>query len=385
VVDGSERRPRGKLEFEEEVKAREMEVTRQQEEERAVEGEERETKERVTSVFHGSKESDYAGRSWIENKVKPPKDIDDRQCFLPKKWVYTWSGHTMGVQQIKLFPETAHLLLSAGMDGTVKIWDYHNQRKCLRTYMGHDQGVRDIAFTSDGRRFYSVSYDKNVQYWDTETGQVISTFTNKKTPFCVSVHPDPSMQNIILTGCSNKKAVQWDTNTANIVQEYDEHLGAVNTATFCDGGKRILTTSDDKKIFLWEFGIPVVVKYISEPSMHSVPAVNVSPNGKHLIGQSMDNKIITYEAFKSFKFIAKKQFKGHLNSGYAITPAFSSDGRWVMSGDVDGKLWFWDWQKCKNFRVLKAHDGVCISAIWHPSGTSRVITCGWDGQIKLWD
>lgn len=372
-------------ELEEEVKAREMEVVRQREEERAVEGEERETKERVTSVFHGSKETDYAGRSWIENKVKPPKDIDDRQCFLPKKWVYTWSGHTMGVQQIKLFPETAHLLLSAGMDGTVKIWDYHNQRKCLRTYMGHDQGVRDIAFTSDGRRFYSVSYDKNVQYWDTETGQVISTFTNKKTPFCVSVHPDPSQQNIILTGCSNKKAVQWDTNTCNIVQEYDEHLGAVNTATFHEDGKRILTTSDDKKIFLWEFGIPVVVKHIAEPCMHSVPAVNVSPNGKHLIGQSMDNKIITYEAFGKFKFLAKKQFKGHLNSGYAITPAFSSDGRWVMSGDVDGKLWFWDWQKCKNFRVLKAHDGVCISAIWHPSGPSRVITCGWDGAIKLWD
>ncbi|CAE7892821.1 Cdc40 [Symbiodinium microadriaticum] len=354
-----------------EVKAREEEVARRAEEERAVEGEERETKERITSVFHGNKEKDYAGRSWIENKTNITKDVDDKQCFLPKKWVHTWTGHTMGVQKIRWFPKTAHLLLSAGMDAKIMIWDYHNQRKCLRSYLGHDQAVRDIAFTADGRRFYSVSYDKNIQYWDTETGQIISTFTNKKTPFCVSVHPDPSQQNVIVTGCSNKKAVQWDSNTCTIVQEYDEHMGAVNTATICEDGKRLLTSSDDKKMFLWEFGIPVVVKHIAEPTMHSIPQIVLSPDEKYLIGQSMDNKIIAYEAFGRFKFIARKTFKGHLNSGYAITPGWSADGKWVMSGDADGKLWFWDWGKCKNYRVLKAHDGVCTGCLWYRSQTGN--------------
>lgn len=368
-----------------EVRLQEEEVARQKEEEKAVEGEERETKERITSIFHGSREADYLGRSWLENKAAIGKDVDDKQNFLPKKWIHTWQGHTMGVQQIRWFPKTAHLLLSAGMDAKIKIWDYHNQRKCLRTYMGHDQAVRDVNFTDDGRKFYSASYDKNIQVWDTETGQVITTFTNKKTPFCVSVHPDPASQNIIVAGCSNKKAVQWDANSATIVQEYDEHLGAVNTVTWCEEGKRLITTADDKKIFVWEYGIPVVVKYISEPTMHSCPAVSLSPNKKVILYQSMDNKMICYEAFGRFKFIGKKQFKGHLNSGYAITPGWSADGRWVMSGDSDGKLWFWDFQKMKNYRVLKAHDGVCTSALWHPQHTSRVVTCGWDGAIKLWD
>jgi len=336
-------------------------------------------------VFHGSKDTDFQGRSWIENKSNIPKNIDEKQCFMPKKWIHTWSGHTMGVQCIRFFPGTAHLLLSAGLDAKIKIWDFHNQRKCLRDYTGHDQAVRDINFTEDGRRFYSVSFDKNIQYWDTETGKVIGTYTNKKTPYCVSVHPDAAKQNEIITGCSNKKAVQWDMNSGQIVQEYDEHLGAVNTVTWCEGGRKIMTTSDDKKILIWEYGIPVVVKYIAEETMHSVPAMVLSPDKKFILGQSMDNKIVCYEATGRFKFVPRKQFKGHLNSGYAIKPGFSSDMRWAMSGDSEGKLWFWDWGKQKNYRVIKAHDGVVIDCLWHPVQTSRVVTAGWDGAIKLWD
>ncbi|CDY55054.1 BnaCnng28120D [Brassica napus] len=91
------------------------------------------------------------------------------------------------------------------MDCKVKIWDVYNSGKCMRTYMGHGKAVRDICFSNDGTKFLTAGYDKNIKYWDTETGQ---------------------------------KIVQWDINSGEITQEYDQHLGAVNTITFVDNNRR---------------------------------------------------------------------------------------------------------------------------------------------------
>lgn len=335
------------------------------------------------TTFHGKEERDYQGRSWIS----PPKDAKaaNDHCYIPKRLVHTWSGHTKGVSAIRFFPKHGHLILSAGMDTKVKIWDVFNSGKCMRTYMGHSKAVRDISFCNDGTKFLTAGYDKNIKYWDTETGQVISTFSTGKIPYVVRLNPDDDKQNILLAGMSDKKIVQWDMNTGEITQEYDQHLGAVNTITFVDNNRRFVTSSDDKSLRVWEFGIPVVIKYISEPHMHSMPSISLHPNSNWLAAQSLDNQILIYSTRERFQLNKKKRFAGHIAAGYACQVNFSPDGRFVMSGDGEGKCWFWDWKSCRVFRTLKCHEGVCIGCEWHPLEQSKVATCGWDGLIKYWD
>jgi pre-mRNA-processing factor 17 len=104
-----------------------------------------------------------------------------------------------------------------------------------------------------------------------------------------------------------------------------------------------------------------------------------------MAGTSLDNQILIYSTKDRFKLQHKKVFKGHLVAGYACKPGFSPDGRFLMSGDSEGKVWFWDWKSCKMYKKLKAHDGVVMACEWHPHETSKVATCSWDGTIKYWD
>uniref|UniRef100_A0A0E0NW60 Pre-mRNA-processing factor 17 n=1 Tax=Oryza rufipogon TaxID=4529 RepID=A0A0E0NW60_ORYRU len=286
------------------------------------------------STFHGKEERDYQGRSWIT----PPKDAkaSNERCYIPKRCVHEWVGHTKGVSAIRFFPKYGHLLLSASMDCKIKIWDVLESRTCMRTYMGHSKAVRDISFSNDGTKFLSAGYDRNIQYWDTETGQVISTFSTGKVPYVVKLNPDEDKQHVLLAGMSDKKIVQWDMKSGQITQEYDQHLGAVNTITFVDNNRRFVTSSDDKSLRVWEFGIPVVIKYISEPHMHSMPSISLHPNSNWLAAQSLDNQILIYSTKERFQLNKKKRFAGHIVAGYACQVNFSPDGRFVMSGDGEG-------------------------------------------------
>ncbi|XP_035438224.2 pre-mRNA-processing factor 17 [Spodoptera frugiperda] len=340
------------------------------------------------SIFHIDNATDYQGRSWIappRSETQLRSDTPPDKCFLPKAHIFTWKGHTKGVAAVRWFPGTAHLMLSAGMDCRVKIWEVYGERRCIRTYFGHRQAVRDVNFNNTGDKFLSAAYDRYIKLWDTETGECISRFTSRKVTYCAKFNPDEDKQHLFVAGTSDKKIICWDIRSGEIVQEYDRHLGAVNTITFVDDNRRFVTTSDDKSLRVWEWDIPVDMKYIADPSMHSLPAVTVSPNGKWLACQSMDNKVIVFSALNRFKMNRKKTFSGHMVAGYACSVDFSPDMSYLVSGDADGKCYIWDWKTTKLYKKWKAHDGVCITSLWHPHEPSKLLTAGWDGVIKYWD
>ena len=170
------------------------------------------------------------------------------------------------------------------------------------------------------------------------------------------------------------------------VLSYERHTKAVNTITWIDGGKKLMTSSDDKTIRCWEYGIPVDYRLIADPEMHSMPAAQLSPTGSFLAYQSMDNKILMYDLQGGrVKLLRKRTFRGHVVAGYACQMDWSPDQEYFMSGDGDGKVFVWDFRRMKLLARFKAHDAVTIGIKTLPFETSKSLTWSWDGTVKLWD
>lgn len=140
-----------------------------------------------------------------------------------------------------------------------------------------------------------------------QLGQCKGKYLGDALPYCVTFNPDPTKQPIFLCGRSDKKIVQYDSRTSEIVQDYDEHQGKalcalllaisfpiinslilsdpsgpVNTITFINNNTQFASTSDDKSIKVWEFGLPIVVKNIAEQYMHAITAVSLHPSSKRM-------------------------------------------------------------------------------------------------------
>ena len=340
----------------------------------------------TSSIFHGPAERDYQGRPWCSRPrgVNPEEEHD---CFVPKRVVRTLSGHEKGVWDVAFAPQYGHLLLSASTDKTVKAWNFRQDPEDymnMRTYYGHTEAVKSVRYSGDGASFITASFDRTIKVWDVETGACTASFSNGSIPNqALFSQREPR---VVLSACKNRRVMQYDLRSGEMVQEYNYHLDSVNSVTFYDDGNRFMSTSDDKKILLWDYNTPTPHKYIAEPHMHSMPTATLSPDGANIAGQCMDNTIRVYNTQGRFSLAKNKEFKGHVVSGYACQIAFSPNGRFLACGDEGGQLWFWDWVRCRRLKTLRGHaNGPCIGLKWHPLRPSCVVSCGWDGNIKIWD
>ncbi|KAH8423073.1 hypothetical protein N8T08_004252 [Aspergillus melleus] len=345
-----------------------------------------------TTEFHGTEQFDYMGRTYMhvpqDLDIDLKKDVGSIKNYVPKKLIHTWKSHTKAITSLRFIPNSGHLLLSAAADGKAKIWDVYHQRELLRTFSGHSKAITDTDFHPTGKTFLTASYDRQIKLWDTEYGKCLGRFSTGKTPHVVRFNPNPDLSHEFLAGMSDKKIVQFDTRSGELVQEYDHHLAAINTITFVDENRRFISTSDDKSLRAWEYGIPVPIKFIAEPYMFALTRATPHPNGKYVAFQSGDNQIVVYGATDKFRQNRKKSFRGHNNAGYAIDLKISPDGQFISSGDSGGYVCFWDWKTGKMYHKIMAggkEGGATTCLDWHPQETSKVVTGGLDGLIKYWD
>lgn len=352
-----------------------------------VENEDDEPVEKFSTKFYGKQEKDYLGRSYMhiprDLGINLTREAGSQECFIPKKQAFKWKGHVGGTNKIEFFPNSGHLLLSGGNDHQINLYDTFHNRPLLRKYFGHSRPVKDVTFAQLGQAFVSCGYDRAVNVWDTETGQLLYHLKVGSNPNCVAFH----LQNEVIVGLANSKIQHYDIRqpVTQLVQTYDHHLDSVNSVHVVDNNSKIVSTSDDRSIRVWDLGINIPIKTISDIEQYSMPRAAVHPSKKYFATQSMNNKIMVYQADDRFRQSKNKIFTGHEVAGYAIGIGFSPDGKTLMSGGSRGYAYFWDWKSARFLKSYRVDDKSISTIAAHPQMTSGVAMAGALGTIFYWE
>jgi WD40 repeat protein len=259
---------------------------------------------------------------------------------------------------------------------------YHVNYLCrdddpLRTLRGHEEAVKAVAVSPDGKIVASGSADNTVKLWNLQTGEVIATLTgHSKAVNSVSFSRNG---NILASGSNDNTIKLWNISTHQVIGALTNHTAAVNAVAFSPDGKWLASGSYDRSLRLWDvlsLHESVAFTNYSGP----VIALAFSGDGRQLVTASFE----TYDPVRIYdvEHLQQPDYRLFYQAGFISSVAFSPDGT-TVAWALGHAVVLWDVAHRKLITTLKEAPGI-NSVIFSPDGT-KLATSSDNRTVRLWD
>ena len=185
-----------------------------------------------------------------------------------------------------LYQKFYHNELPKVICGVARMWP-----RGLQQLLGHNHCVSSVAFTPDGSRIASGSFDKTVRVWDASTGMEMLPPLRGHGGWIWSVGFSPDGSKIV-SGSDDWTIRVWDASTGiEIFPPLRGHDSHVRSVAFSPDGSKIVLGSRDKTIRVWDASTGVEMLPPLRGHDGSVNSIVFSPNSSQIVSGSHDKTI----------------------------------------------------------------------------------------------
>lgn len=303
-----------------------------------------------------ARQGDFAAALWyailsLEQGAEPSANDQLRLAYYANNTprLEYMVQHDSAVRAVAFLPKLSEqAFMTAERDGHVRFWDLQRQRKPSLFEYSHEGAVTFISLSPDGRyAITAANGDNTACVWNVATRQQLQSQSNPNP----LAHDRPVTHagfsgdgRRVITTSSDTVVKVWDVLTGELITTLP-HGKQVLWAALDSGGARAVTACIDGVARLWNLGVTSKSPVQEYQHGDRVNMVQFGPDGQQVLTASNDRTARIW-SIGSGAVGEAKHILTH-DASVSIT-RFSKKGDRVVTSSADGKV-----------RVWKAKTGIC--------------------------
>ncbi len=335
------------------------------------------------------------GGIWVLSRHPGIIELYDSESKSGSKYYYR-DGHG-GRTTTAIFSSDDRILISAGSDGAMRLWDVDNPIRSKEIVLEQDKTIIQLS-TSRDNRWLAVAIDKQVDVFSLQSIlQVFSddlivtglkpevSISTGDPVHCISLSEDGSMLAVSVLQANNVQIYSIPGGKKLTDIKKFEH--PVEALAFSTAGNTLAVGAKDHRVFLWQDLDASLIADLEAGKKVNPLYIKGGYVVTSLVWNHRADSLAVIGTFKQAHANNPQdgQVRIYLNGAtdQLTTAIFSPDDTLIASAGVDGIIRLYETKHGKLLTELKGHSGMVNHLLFSPSG-SRLVSCGEDGTIRIW-